>query len=82
VDHFFEALAAKLNMVSITRAESSELSAAIGMLGRFPPPKAATIATSTGVRTGAEVDSMTMTTDLKVGVMMILPRNSGRLTQR
>jgi hypothetical protein len=66
VDHFFEALAARLNMVSITRAESSELSAAIGMLGRFPPPKAATIATSMGVRTGAEVDAMTMTTDLKV----------------
>jgi hypothetical protein len=35
VDHFFEALAAKLNMVSITMAESSELSAAIGMLARI-----------------------------------------------
>jgi hypothetical protein len=42
VDHFFEALAAKPNMVSITRAESSELSAAIGMLGRFPPPNSGT----------------------------------------
>ena len=39
VPSLFEALAAKLNMVSIVRTESSELSAAIVILGRFPPPE-------------------------------------------
>src|ERR1017187_7811461 len=39
-DHYFcAALAAKLNMVSMMRLESPELSAEIGILGRFPPPE-------------------------------------------
>jgi|SRR5450755_3250685 len=41
-DHFCAALAAKLNMDSIIRVESPELSAVIEIFGRFPPPNSGT----------------------------------------